>query len=79
MVTELVHTPEERARLHGGLCPQVACYHANGMNCIRAGGVPRQEDVEVCEVRSLESVIDVVNLFSRRFGTRYLTVAGMIA
>lgn len=74
-----MRTPEERARLHSRLRPQVTCYYADSLDCIRSGSVAREQGIEICKVRLLESFIDVVNLFGRRLGTLYLTVAGMIA
>jgi hypothetical protein len=75
----LVRTPEKRAGIHGGLCAQVACYHTNNLDCVRAGSVARQQDIEIREERLLESFVDIVYLFGGGLGTLELTVAGVIA
>ena len=73
-----LRTPEKRAWLHGGCCLQVARYHANGLDCIRTRRVAGEQCMEVGEVRSLESLVDVVNLFGRGLGARYLTIACVV-
>jgi hypothetical protein len=65
--------------VHGRAVAQVPRNGADGVDGISGGGVPREEDVEVREVRLAEAVVEFLDLGGGCASAFELTVACVIA